>query len=169
MASGCPSEAGGDVTDAGQTESSDREVSAGGHGSGGVPGPQLGGVFGEGDVPAVVQGLEGPVPSDRSGELSRTGLFGGEAGDRVDGLETDLPGPAVHAAADDLGGLAGTGEEQVVDRADLQPADLLAAVTGRTGPVLQWDLRPGKRCELLAELLRVALRDHDVMSLPVGR
>lgn len=99
--------------------------------------------------------------------LSRAGLLGGEAGDRVDGLEADLPGLAVDAAADDLDGLAGAGEEQVVDRAHLQPADLLAAVTGRTGPVLQWDLLPGTGLELPTELLRVALGDHDVVGLPV--
>lgn len=62
----------------------------------------------------MVQGLDGPVPSDQSGELSRAGLLGGEAGDRVYGLEADLPGLAVDAAADDLDGLVGAGEEQVV-------------------------------------------------------
>ncbi|WP_158073005.1 hypothetical protein [Streptomyces kebangsaanensis] len=55
------------------------------------------------------------MPSDQSGELSPAGLFGGKAGDRVDGLEADLPGLAVDAAANDLDGLAGAGEEQVVD------------------------------------------------------
>lgn len=145
---GCSSESGGDVPDAGQAKGSDRKVPAGGHCSGCVPGPHLRGVLGERDVPAVVQGLDGPVPSDQSGELSRAGLFGGKAGDRVDGLEADLPGLAVDAAANDLDGLAGTGEEQVVDRADLQSADLVAAVTGRAGPVLQRNLFPGKGLEL---------------------
>jgi hypothetical protein len=56
-------------------------VSAGGHRSGCVSGPQLRGgapaggwgsvLGGEGDVPDLVQGLDGPAPSDRSGELSR--------------------------------------------------------------------------------------------------
>lgn len=114
MVSGCPSEAGGDVAGAGQAEISDREVSEGGHRSGGVSGPQLGGVLGEGDVPDVVQGLDSPVPSDQSGELSPAGLLCGEAGDRVDGLEADLPGLAVDAAADDLDGLAGAGKSRLL-------------------------------------------------------
>jgi hypothetical protein len=155
LVSGCPSEAGGDAAGAGQVESSDREVSEGGPRSGGVSGPQSGGVLGGGDVPDVAQGLGGPVPSGQTGELSRAGLLGSEAGDRVDGLEADLPGPTVDAAADDLNGLAGAGEEQVVDRAYLQPADPLTAVTGRTGPVLQWDPRPGKEPLVSAALFEM--------------
>lgn len=75
---GCLSEAGGDVVDAGEAEGGDREVSAGRHRPGCVPGPQLGGVLGEGDVSDVVQGLDRPVPADQLGELGGRGLFRGE-------------------------------------------------------------------------------------------
>ncbi|MFD3488931.1 hypothetical protein [Streptomyces sp. NPDC058665] len=72
----------------------------------------------------MVQGLDRPVPADQLGEPGGWGLFRGEAGDRVDGLEADLPRRVMDTAADDLDGLMSAGEEQVVDRADLQPADL---------------------------------------------
>lgn len=54
----------------------------------------------------------------------------------MDGLEADPPGLAVDAAADDLDGLAGAGEERAAGRAHLQPADLPAAVTGRASSLL---------------------------------
>ncbi|WP_406098863.1 hypothetical protein [Streptomyces canus] len=72
------------------------------------------------------------------GELCRAGLFGREAGDRVDGLRLDLAGLAAGAAALDLHGLDGVREEQAgLDGADLQTADLAAAVAGPGGAVLQ--------------------------------
>ncbi|WP_328675014.1 hypothetical protein [Streptomyces sp. NBC_00343] len=65
---------------------------------------------------------------DEFGELRRAGLFGREAGDRLDGLRLDLPGLAVSAAALDFHSLDGVREEQAgTDGADLQAADLAAA------------------------------------------
>jgi hypothetical protein len=106
------------------------------------------------------------VPADQLGEPGGWGLLRGEAGDRVDGLEADLPCRAMDTAPDDLDGLTGAGEEQVVDRADLQSADLGASVTSRACPVLEPYLLPGKDLQLLAEPLRVALHDHDVVGVP---
>lgn len=85
----------------------------------------------------VVLGLDRPVPAGQLGKLGGWGLLRGEAGDRVDGLEADLLRRAMDTAPDDLGGLTDAGEEQVVDRADLQPADLGASVTSRACPVLE--------------------------------
>ena len=63
-------------------------------------------------------------------------MFRGQVGDRVDGVEGDFPGFAVHAAALELDGLAGTGEERVADGADLDAPDLAAAVASVAGAVL---------------------------------
>jgi len=88
------------------------------------------------------------------------GLLGRQAGDRVDGLRLGLAGLAVGAAALDLHGLDGVREEQAgTDGADLQTADLTAAVPGLGGAVPQRDLLPGQASQLLAQLLPVPL-DH---------
>jgi hypothetical protein len=63
----------------------DGQVSEGGHGLGAVAGPDLGGVFGVGDVADVVQGFDLPVAADPGGELGGVSLAGGQAGDGVDG------------------------------------------------------------------------------------
>jgi len=84
-------EGGGDVPDTAQPEGAYGEVAPGRHGPGSVPGPQLRGVFGEGGVADVVQGLDLPVVPDQLRELGRGGLLGGQAGDRIDGGDGDLP------------------------------------------------------------------------------
>ncbi|MET8564080.1 hypothetical protein ABZV75_27235 [Streptomyces flaveolus] len=106
----------------------------------------------------MVQGLNRPVVLHELGELRRAGLLGRQAGDRVDGLRLDLAGPAVGAAALDLHGLDGVREEQAgLDGADLQAADLAAAVPGPGGAGLQRDLPPGQAPQLFAQLLLVPL------------
>jgi hypothetical protein len=80
------------------------------------------------------------VVPDESGVLGRGGLLGGEAGDGVDGLDGGLSGLAVGAAAFDLDGLAGSGEEEVVHGGDLDAADLRASVTGVPGAALERDV-----------------------------
>lgn len=121
---------------------------------GAPPGRRLGSVLGERGVPDVMQGLDVPVVANQLRELGRGGLVGGQAGDGVDGLDGGPAGLAVGAAALDLDGLAGAGEEQVVHGGDLDAADLEASVTGVLGAALEWDVLPGKGLELLAELLR---------------
>jgi hypothetical protein len=74
--------------------------------------------------------------TDELGELGGGGLVGGQVGDCVDGLDRDLSGSAVYAAAFDLDGLAGAGEQQAGDGAGLDPADLAAAVAGAAGAPL---------------------------------
>ncbi len=95
---------------------------------------------------------------DGFSELRRVGLFGLEAGDRVDGLCPDLADLAAGAAALDLHGLDGVREEEAgPDGADLQTADLAAAADpGGAGP--QRNLAPGQVSQLLAQLLLVATR-----------
>jgi hypothetical protein len=78
----------------------------------------------------MMQGLDLPVVADQAREADGRGPFGGEAGDGVDGLDTDPAALAIHATALELDGLAGPGEEQVVHRADLDPVDLAPAVSG---------------------------------------
>jgi hypothetical protein len=56
----------------------------------------LGGVFGERHVSDVVPGFDLPVVAGQPGELGGCGLFGGEAGDGVDGLDADLVGAVDH-------------------------------------------------------------------------
>ncbi|MFJ5282216.1 hypothetical protein, partial [Streptomyces parvulus] len=65
-----------------------------------------------------------------SGELGRGGLLGGEAGDGLDG---GLSGFAVGAAALDLDGPVGSGEEEVVHGGDLDAVDRRASSTGVPG------------------------------------
>ncbi|GGT55625.1 hypothetical protein GCM10010256_10280 [Streptomyces coeruleorubidus] len=69
-------------------------------------GAELGGVPVEGPVADVVKCLDGPVAADQGGELGGGGAVGGQAGDRVDLLDRDLAGSAVHAAVFDLDRLA---------------------------------------------------------------
>jgi hypothetical protein len=105
---GVAAEAGGDADGPGEFQGADREVAAGGHCAWRVAGPQLGGVLGEGGVADVVQGLDLPVSLDQLRELGGRGLFGGEAGDRVDGLDRGPAGLAVGAPSLDLNGLPGS-------------------------------------------------------------
>lgn len=93
---------------------------------------------------------ERPVALHEFGESGGVGLVGSQAGDGVHGLRMDLAGLAVGAAALDLHGLDGMGEQQAgLDGADLQAADLAAAVAGGCGSVLERDLLPGQLLELL--------------------
>jgi hypothetical protein len=131
---------------------------------GAEPVRSVGGVLGERHVSDVVQGFDLPVTADQPSELGGCGLFRSEAGDRVDGLDGDRAGLAVHSAAFELDGLAGAGKEQAVRRAHLDAADLTAAVAGVVGAALQRYLLPGKGFELLVELLLVPFRDHDVLA-----
>lgn len=100
---------------------------------GAVPVRSWGSVFGERHVSDMVQGLDLPVVADQAREVGGCGLFSGEAGDGVDGVDADPAGLAIHAATLELDGLAGPGKEQVVHRADLDPADLTPAVSGVAG------------------------------------
>lgn len=106
-------------------------------------GPKLRGILGDGGVPYVVQGLDLPVRADHVGELGVGGLLGGEAGDRVDGLDADLAALAVHAAPLELDGLAGAGEEQVVHSAYLDTGDLATPVSARADAALERNPLPG--------------------------
>jgi hypothetical protein len=75
----------------------------------------------------MVQGLDLPVVADQLPELGRRGLLGHQAGDGVDGGDGGLAGLSVGPTPLDLHGLLGAGKAQVVDRGDLDPADLGAA------------------------------------------
>jgi hypothetical protein len=127
---------GGDVAVAVGPEDADGEVAQAGHGPGGGGGAGLGGVFGEGGVADVVQGLDAPVPADPVGQAGRAGLGGGEAGDRVDGMGAPLVAGKRPDPAGDADGLGGVGEVQVSDGGDLQAADLGPAVAAVAGVVL---------------------------------
>jgi hypothetical protein len=146
-------EAGRDVLRSGCPEGSDGVVASGGHRAGRVAGPYSRGVLGEGGVADMVQGLDLPVVTDEPGQLGWGGLLGGQAGDGVDRLDSGLACLAVGPAALDLDGLAGSGEEEVVHRGDLDPADLRAPVADAFGAALKRDVLPGKGLELSAELL----------------
>src|SRR4051794_26871492 len=58
-------------------------------------GAELGGVLVEGHVADVVKCLDGPVAADQ-GASWVGGAVGGQAGDRVDRLDRDLAGSAIH-------------------------------------------------------------------------
>jgi hypothetical protein len=113
--------AAGDVGRAGQPQSADGEVAPGGHRPGCVACSQLRGVFGEGGVSDVVQGLGLPVVTDQGRELGGVGLLRGEAGDGADGL-------AVSATALDLDGLPGPGRSR-----PLTVATLIRRISERRG------------------------------------
>lgn len=146
------------------TARADGEVAPGRHHARCVAGAELGGVLGEGRVSHVMESFDLPVAADQGRELGRSGLVGGEVGDRVDGFHRGLPGLGVGAAAFELQGLGGVWKEQAVHRDDLEPADLAASVSGVAGAVLERDLGPGQRAQLRVELLLVALHDHDVVG-----
>jgi hypothetical protein len=55
-------------------------------------GPAGGGVFAERHVPDVMVGLDGPVLPDQAGQIRRSGVGAGQAGDGVDGLAGGLAG-----------------------------------------------------------------------------
>jgi hypothetical protein len=85
-----------------------------------------GGVLGVGDVPHVVQGLDGPVSADGGGEVGgRGGLAGVEAGDGIDSLAA-FAAAGLSATSVDAQGEAGVGEgdpaESVGDGAGLDRA-----------------------------------------------
>jgi len=92
----------------------------------------------------MVQGLDLPVVADEFGELSRSGLLGGQAGDGIDRLDGGLAVLADGAPTLDLDGLAGSGEEEAVDGGGLDPADLRAPVADAPGAPLKRDVFPGK-------------------------
>ncbi|MEU5536850.1 hypothetical protein [Streptomyces sp. NPDC020362] len=100
----------------------------------------MGGIFGEGGVPDVVVGLDGPVAAYQRFDLGAGGLFGRQARDGVDGGDAGLAGLAVGAAAFDLDGLAGAGEQQVPDGGDLDAADLGSSMAGLLGAAQQRDV-----------------------------
>lgn len=114
----------------------------------------------------------GSRPASARGSAPRTwpgDLLGGEADDRVDGLDGRLPGCAVGAAALDPDGLDGMREERTrLDRADLRTADLTASVRPVTGAVSERDLAPGQAPQLAAEVLLVALHDQDAVGAAGG-
>ena len=89
-AAGC-----GNVVGAGLSVQADREVSQHGHDGRSVTGPDLGEVFGEGDVADPVQPvLDAPVCAERVGELGGGGLGQGQVGDCVDRLGAPAAGPS---------------------------------------------------------------------------
>ena len=58
-----------------------------------LPVRNLGGVFAEGDVADVVEGLDAPVAADPGGELCGCGLVSGQAGDGAAGPGGPFRGP----------------------------------------------------------------------------
>ncbi|MFD5473690.1 hypothetical protein [Streptomyces sp. NPDC127105] len=117
----------------------------------------------------MVQGLDLPVSADRFGDPVRGGLFGGEAGDRVDRLDGRLVRRAAGATAFDLDGLHGVWKEEAgLDGADLESADLASAVTLCASAVLERDFAPGQTSQLSARFLLVVLDDQDVVAAPGG-
>lgn len=84
------------------------------------------------------------MSADQRGDLGGCGLVGVQAGDGVDRDDDGLAGGAVGAAAFDLHGLKGVRERQAwPDQADLEPADLAAAVAGAGGGSSRGDAAPG--------------------------
>ena len=72
---GMVAERGGEVDRPSAAERADGEVAQAGHDLGAGPGPDLGGVLGEGHIPYVVQAvLDRPVPTDKVSEPSGAGL-----------------------------------------------------------------------------------------------
>ena len=104
-----------------------------------------------------------PVSRIRAASWAGVGLLGGQAGDRVDGLDGGLP--VLRSVRRRLIWTAwrAPGKRRLFTVADLDPADLAAAVAGAPGAALQRDLLPGKALELLSELLLVPFDDHDVV------
>jgi hypothetical protein len=76
----------GDVQVAGVFEGRDDGGADGGQVGGPAAGPAGGGVFTERRVPYVVMRLDGPVLADQAGQIGRSGVGAGQAGDGVDGL-----------------------------------------------------------------------------------
>jgi hypothetical protein len=83
--SGVVAQRGGEVDRPGPAEHADDEVAQAGHDLRAGPGPDLGGVLGEGHVADVVQAvLDRPMPTQQVGEPGGAGLGVGQARNRVD-------------------------------------------------------------------------------------
>ena len=97
-------ERGGEVDRPGAAQHADGQVAQGRHDLRGGPGPDLGGVLGEGDIPHVVQAvLDSPVPAQQIGEPGGAGLG-------VDGCGVPPVGAQVAGLAGDLEDLSGVRE-----------------------------------------------------------
>ena len=110
-----------------------------GRGDGGANGGQVGGPAARspgwprclrGRSRPVVVRFDGPVLADEAGQILRSGLRAGQAGDGVDGLARGRAGAGVLAPTGDLDGLAGVREVQAADVGGLHGAGLGAAVPG---------------------------------------
>jgi hypothetical protein len=90
---GMVAQRGGEVDRPGPAEHADDEVAQAGHDLRAGPGPDPGGVLGEGHVADVVQAvLDRPMPTQQVGEPGGAGLGVGQAGDRVDDHGPPPPG-----------------------------------------------------------------------------
>jgi hypothetical protein len=78
----------------GQFQDAGGQVAECGHGAGCVAGPDVGGVFSEGDVSEVVEHFDAPVAADPAGDFGGGGLVGGEARDGVVAGDASLAAPA---------------------------------------------------------------------------
>lgn len=155
---------GGEVGPAEQAGQADGQVAQAGHDARDCSGPDSAGVPAVGDVADVVQGLDTPLATDQSGELSVGDPARWEAGDRV-----DLAGAVVGAAAFDLNGLGGVRKGQAGPfRSALHAADLTAAVPGFVGTVVEDGLALGQGLEPALQGGLVAFDDEQVVAAGGG-
>ena len=147
-------ERGSEVDWPGAAERADDQVAQAGHDLWAGPGPDLGGVLGEGHIADVVQAvLDRPVPTDEVGEPGGAGLGEGEAGDRVHGHRPPPPTAQVADPAGDLDDLGGVGEPEPADRDGLEGAQLVTALAspilkGGSAPPVSVGSLPGRRTGL---------------------
>jgi len=107
-------------------------------------------------------------PRTHEARSAGLGLVGAQAGDAADAFEGDLASGEGPAAAHDLDGLGGVGEDDAAgDGAGLDPADLVAVVRGGAGSGLERNLPPGQLLQLLLQGGVVALDHGDVVGLLV--
>lgn len=98
------------------------------------------------------------------GDLGRSGLLGGQVGDRVDGLGAPAFLPGRTPLALDAQDLAGVEEQQVVDGGDLDEPAFAAVVAGGVVAVDDGDVLPGQRVQLAGELLLDPLDREQVVG-----
>jgi hypothetical protein len=109
------------------------------------PGPDLGGVLGEGHVADVVQAvLDRPMPTQQVGEPGGAGLGVGQARNRVDDHGPPPPGAKVAGLAGDLNDLRAVREPEPTDRDRLEGAQLDPAVRAVAGAVQDGHPVPGQ-------------------------
>ena len=165
-----PPAGGADVGGSVQAVETDGDDTERGHDLWAVTGTDLAVVLGEGHVPYPVQPvLDGPVPTDRVGQLGCGGVVVGQVGDCVDGFAADPAAGKRSAGAGDLDRQRGMGEgDPGGDLDELHGPGLDSAVALVGGGVNGVDLSPGHGPKL-AEIPAGIAFPHAALAIQIIR